>query len=169
MKFREALSRITGISVPVFGIEWNPPEAERAIAKRVLTFLEDRRVLYVPSEMEIPSYGVHSVIEIRGFLTSELGQLTSEGQLEKCLRGMRAACRKFLDAVGPENGPVVRHAYQQGHYASWEFNQALGEMRGVFGIYIAVLAATHGLNVEPGLAKIVPGKDKDDHPADAAR
>ena len=169
MKFREALSRLTGISTPLFGAQWNPPEADRAVARRVLTFLEDRRVLYVPSEMEIPSYGIHSVIEIRRFLTSELGQLTSDGQLAQCLRGMRAACRKFLDAVGPEDGPVVRHAFQHGHSASWEFNQALDEMRGVFGIYIAVLAATHGLDVEPGLAKIVPGKDKDDHPVSATR
>jgi len=36
-------------------------------------------------------------------------------------------------------------------------------MRDVFGIYIAILAATHGLDVEPGLAKIVLGLDKDDH------
>jgi len=79
---------------------------------------------------------------------------------------MRAACRKFLDCVGPEDGPVVRHAFERGHYASWEFNQALGEMRGVFGIYIAILAATHGLDIEQGLVKIVPGVDKDDRSAD---
>ncbi|WP_139165767.1 DUF6650 family protein [Chromobacterium amazonense] len=58
MKFREIISRITGFSIPIFGIQWNPPEAECAAAKRVLTFLEDRRVLYVPSEMEVPHYCV---------------------------------------------------------------------------------------------------------------
>jgi len=161
MKFREALSRITGISVPVFGIQWNPPEAERAVAKRVLTFLEDRRVLYVPSEMEVPQHGVQSVLRIREFLTSELGRLTGDGQLDQSLRAMRAACRKFLDAVGPEDGPVVRHAFERHHYACWEFNQAMGEMRGVFGIYIAILAATYGLDVENGLSVIVPGLDVD--------
>lgn len=159
MKYREVLSRITGISIPVFGIQWHPPETDRATAKRVLAFLEDRRVLYVPSEMEIPAHGIHSVMRIRDFLTQELGQLTDEGQLAQCLRSMRAACRKFQDAVGPEDGTIVRHAFHQGHCASWEFNQALGEMRGVFGIYIAILAATHGLDVEDGLSAIVPGLD----------
>ncbi|MDQ7996930.1 MAG: hypothetical protein AAGC76_13915 [Luteibacter sp.] len=33
----------------------------------------------------------------------------------------------------------------------WELNQALGEMREVFGIYIAILDAIHGLDIEPGL------------------
>lgn len=169
MKFQEALSRLTGISIPLFGVQWNPPDADRAVARRVLTFLEDRRVLYVPSEMEIPSHGVQSVIEIRRFLTSELGQLTSNGQLARCLQDMRAACRKFLNAVGAQDGLIVRHAFHDGHYASWVFNQALGEMRGVFGIYITVLAATHGLDVHSDLAKIIPSKDEEDHPASATR
>ena len=169
MKFREVLSRITGISVPMFGIQWAPPEAERAIAKRVLIFLEDRRVLYVPSEMEVPQHGVQSVLRIREFLTSELGRLTNDGQLAQSLRAMRAACRKFLDSVGSEDSPVVRYAFERGHYASWEFNQAMGEMRGVFGVYIAILAVTYGLDVERGLATIVPGADRDDGPSGAMR
>jgi len=41
MRFRETGSRITGVSVPLFGIQWTPPEADRAIARRVLTFLEE--------------------------------------------------------------------------------------------------------------------------------
>lgn len=159
MKFKETLSRITGFSVPIFGVQWNPPEADQAIARRVIGFLEDRRILYVPSEMEVPSHGVQSVLRIREFLTDELGKLTGDSQLAQSLRAMRAACRKFLDTVGPEDGTIVSHAFDRGHYAGWEFNQALGEMRGVFGIYIAILAATHGLDIEPGLSSIVPGID----------
>lgn len=159
MKFKQVLSRISGFSVPIFGIQWTPSEANRTIAKRVLSFLEDRRVLYVPSEMEVPYHGVESVLRIREFLTAEIGRLADEGQLDQSLRSMRAACRKFLTAVGPEDGPIVRHGFDRGHFASWEFNQALGELRGVFGIHIAILAATHGLDVEQGLATIIPGVD----------
>lgn len=159
MKFKETLSRITGFSVPIFGVQWNPPEADQAIARRIIGFLEDRRILYVPSEMEVPSHGVQSVLRIREFLSDELGKLTGDSQLAQSLRAMRAACRKFLDTVGPEDGPIVSHAFDRGHYAVWEVNQALGEMRGVFGIYIAILAATHGLDIEPGLSSIVPSVD----------
>jgi hypothetical protein len=69
MKSREIVSRITGLSVPVFGVQWNPPEAECVAARRVLAFLEDRRVLYVPSEMELPQHCVESVLRIREFRT----------------------------------------------------------------------------------------------------
>ncbi|MGB8682457.1 MAG: hypothetical protein WCD12_06190 [Candidatus Binatus sp.] len=62
MKFKEVLTRLTGISSPVFGVSWNPPEAEIA----------------------------------------------------------------------------------------------LGEMRGIFGVHIATLAAQHGLDIEDDLASILP-------------
>ena len=102
MKFQEIANRLTGISVPVFGVSWNPPEPQVTVARRVITFLEDRRVLYVPSEMETPDYCVKSILEIRQYLTKELASLESSTELAASLRAMRAACRKFLNTVGDE-------------------------------------------------------------------
>jgi hypothetical protein len=161
MKFQEIVSRLTGISTPVFGISWNPPEPESVIARRIITFLEDRRVLYAPSKMETPAHCVESVIQIRGFLTAELAQLDSGTELARTMRAMRAACRKFLNTVDGRDGRIIRFGDQYGHWASWVFNGALGEMRGVFGIHIAKLAAQYGLDVEDELASILPGKDED--------
>ena len=42
---------MTGLSCPIFGISWNPSEDETAIAARIIRYLEDRRVLFNPSEM----------------------------------------------------------------------------------------------------------------------
>lgn len=58
MKFQQIIARLTGFSTPVFGIQWNPPESQRTVARRVIAFLEDRRVLFVPSEMESPDHCV---------------------------------------------------------------------------------------------------------------
>jgi hypothetical protein len=160
MKFKEIAARVTGLSCPIFGVQWNPPEAERAIARRILAFLEDRRVLYVPGELESPPHCVDSVIQIRGFLTSELGRLADESELSNSLRCMRAACRKFLATVqADDRRKIVHHSHQMGHFASWIFTSALGEMRGVFGLHIARLAASHGLDIEDELAVIVPFRD----------
>ena len=159
MKFKEILSRLTGISSPIFGIAWSPVEADIERARKIIAFLEDRRVLYVPSEIEVPSHCVHSVLEIRHFLTSELAGLNSDSELAKNLRAMRAACRKFLDTAQDDERRIERFGGQFNHWASWIFNGALGELRGVFGIHIAQLAAQHGLDVEDQLASILPAKD----------
>jgi hypothetical protein len=48
VKFKQIINRLTGITMPVFGINWNPPTAHVTVARNVITFLEDRRVLYNP-------------------------------------------------------------------------------------------------------------------------
>jgi uncharacterized protein DUF6650 len=159
MKFKEIANRLTGISCPVFGVSWNPVEAEVTKARRIISFLEDRRVLYNPSEMEMPQHCVQSVLEIRGFLTSEIGGLAFDDHLAGSLRAMRAACRKFLDTVQAERGEIVVSANRLNHYASWIFKGALGELRGVFGIHIANVAVQFGLDVENDLASILPVRD----------
>lgn len=46
MKFSDLASRLTGICCTVFGLSWNPTELQRNIAKRIIIFLEGRRVLF---------------------------------------------------------------------------------------------------------------------------
>lgn len=161
MKFREVLSRITGLSTPVFGAQWNPPEPECAAARRVVAFLEDRRVLYVPSEVEVPNQCVQSVLKIRDALSSEIGKLDGDSELGLGLRAMRASCRKFLSVVASDERRIIQFGADRSHYASWVFISALGELRGVFGVHVAKIAAAHGLDVEDDLAAILPGSESD--------
>lgn len=158
MKFKEIASRLTGFSIPIFGVSWDPPEVERTIAKRVIAHLEDRRVLYNPSEMEIPDHCARSVIEIRHLLSAEIAAIDESSPLSGSLRAMRAACRKFMDTVGRDER-IIQFGAHQGHFASWEFNGAVGELRGAFGIQIASIAAQYGIGVEDDLAKILLGED----------
>lgn len=154
------MSRVTGLSCPVFGIQWTPTEASRSVARRTITFLEDRRVLYSPSEMEVPDHCVESVLRIREFLTRELATLAPNEDLSQSLRAMRAACRKFLgDVRADDRSVIIPYGAQRGHYAGWVFNGALGELRGVFGVHIARLAVSHGIDVEDDLAAILPAAD----------
>jgi hypothetical protein len=166
VKFREIASRLTGISSPIFGVSWSPPPAEVTVARRVIAFLEDRRVLFADESIEVVEHCLRSVIEIRHYLTSEIQQL-AESELCSSLRAMRAACRKFLEAVDDEGGIVVRYGQHHGHWASWRFGGALGELRGVFGVHLARIAAQNGLDIEDDLARILPASDaeNDDHPA----
>lgn len=148
MKFREIVNRVSGFSIPVFGIQWSPVEPEVTKAKRVLAYLEDRRVLYTTGSMEEPDHCVRSVIDIRRFLTDEIGKLDVDSELARNLRAMRAAGRKFLNDVVEQGGEIVVHARHRGHWASWKFYGDLGIMRGIFGLHIALLASSYGLDVE---------------------
>ena len=52
MKFSEIAGRLSGFSTPIFGVQWEPPVIDRDVARRVISFLEDRRVLYDPYERD---------------------------------------------------------------------------------------------------------------------
>jgi hypothetical protein len=112
--------------------------------------------------MEVPSHCVESVLRIREFLTSELGKLDAASDIAASLRAMRAACRKFPTTVDANDPVPVIYGAEHGHYASWIFNGAVGELRGVFGVHIALLATKHGLDVEDELATIIPSAAEDD-------
>jgi hypothetical protein len=157
VKFKGVAARLTGLSIPVFGVSWNPPPAEVTVARKVIAFLEDRRVLYNPFHMEDPGHCVSSVVEIRHSLTAELGNLTKSDGLAANLRAMRAACRKFLDGVVVQ-GESHAGPGRRGLAHDWVFMSALGELRGIIGLHVAVLAAQHGLDVEGELASILPAK-----------
>lgn len=164
VKFKQVLSRLTGISTPVFGVSWDPSEPAVAAARRLLTYLEDRRVLYVPSELEVPHHCVSSVLEIRRFLTDLLGAEDYGAEFTDAVRAMRAACRKFLRVADELEGTHgwFGDRFNPGHFATWRFDIALGEMRGVFGIHVAQIVAKYGLDIEDELATILPGEDGDD-------
>lgn len=158
MKFKEVLGRITGFSVPVFGVSWNPPQPEVASARRVLAYLEDRRVLYNPYHLEVAEQCVQSVLDIRRFLTEVIGSLAADSKLADHLRAMRAACRAFLDATGPGGGRrrVLRPDWMSPFESS--FFTALGELRAAIGLHVAAIAVMHGLDVEGDLASVLPAR-----------
>jgi hypothetical protein len=159
MTFNDIKERLTGISCPFFGISWNPPETDRNVAKRVIRFLEDKRVLYNPSDLEMPRHCVESVIRIREFLTNEMGQTKDDSNLFGYMKAMRIACRKFLDRTFSKDERFLGEARYNGNYSSWVFSSALGELRGTFGNMVAQISAAYGIDVEDDLAKIIPEKE----------
>jgi hypothetical protein len=160
MNYKEVLTRITGFSVPVFGVSWNPPQPEIAISRRVLAFLEDRRVLYNPYHLEVAEQCIHSVIEIRRFLTEVIGQLPGDSKLGEHLRAIRAACRKFLDETAPGSRRGFRPHWGEPFESS--FFTALGELRATIGVHVAAVAVMHGIDVEGQLASVLPKAPQND-------
>lgn len=161
-RLREWAGRLTGFSTPIFGASWVAPPAERQVAAELLSHLEDRRVLYNPSDAESPAHCVSSVIEIRRLLSASLANLQGNGVLADHIRALAAASRRFLDRVQSRDDPDYFAVTSPGHWRSWEFLDALGQMRGIFGVHIAIVAARYSLEVHGGLAGILPSETKSD-------
>jgi len=164
--FTDIARRITGISTPVFGVSWTPPEDKRNIVRRLVTFLEDRRALFADYHAEYGPWVEQSVLDMRAELTEALQSCSDDEQLAGPVRVMRAACRKFLDEMGPfldEMGPPHgrRRMWFPYEAAMW---QALGELRAIFGLHLARLCAAYGMDVEPELASIFPKPDEEAEP-----
>ena len=171
MHWKEVVSRLTGFSVPIFGVSWNPPEAEVAVARRVVAYLEDRRVLYTPFAWEVPEHCVESVLQIRQFLTEVLLSLPDRKGLAEHVRGMRAACREFLTPTAiehfdPMHGKrprilVPRNVWDRSGPDEWRFWAALGELRSRLGHHLGAIAVMYGLEMEDELATILPPKPEE--------
>jgi len=134
-------------------------DEEIGTAHRVLAFLEDRRVLYAPEQMETADECVQSVLEIRRFLTEVIGELVPDSELGKALRVIRAACRKFLDEYDGPSAGLGMTLWRHG--GDWVLGPALGELRGVTGVCVAAIADRYGLDVEAELAAILPAAPSD--------
>ena len=153
IKYQKIAKSLIGFSTPFFGVSWNPPETDRNIVRKLIIFLEDRRVLYSGIGLEEPWYAIPSVDEIRKTLTQTIQIAGDDSDITDHLRAMRAACRKFMNELSPQ--------MQRGEYSfNSKFISGIGVLRAVFGIQIAQLAVKYGIDVEKELASILPREDK---------
>lgn len=151
MKFERIYKNITGLSCPIFGIQWNAPAIESDEAKNVILFLEDKRVLFNPSHMEDAGHCALSVIEIRSELTRHLQALPSGSNLASALKRMRKACQTFSNNLGHPKFSSFDPAVQTSI-----LERELFKLREKFGVPVAEVAVAYGLDVDDGLASIIP-------------
>jgi hypothetical protein len=144
--------RPTGIGAFGFSLNWEKVPGDVKVARRVVTFLEERRLLFGDnhSEDELPC--VRSALEIRRYLYDELAKAKPGKSLEQSMRAMRAAMRAFIDAAGPN---AVNFRYHHAHMTD-SFSLALGELRSLIGLHLAVIVDQYGIDLDDELAQILP-------------
>jgi hypothetical protein len=164
----KASKKVTGVSVPFFGLQWEPGVSDAKVAESVIVFMEDRRVLYNPWGAEDGNACVTSVVQIREELTKAIQNSGINATMLKQFREMRAACRRFLDQLSlnadvGEDFVVEAFVKIHGGGETWvntmgdlRFNQALGELRAVFGERLEAIATKYGITVEDDLAMSFP-------------
>jgi len=131
------------------------PESPIVIAKRVITFLEDRRILYVPYIMEDADFCVASAERMRQFFTEQLSPLSVPDELKNTMREMRSACRKFMQEVVILPG--------DSRPSTLVLVEALKELRATLGQLVARLAEQYHINdIDKGLASMLSTHHKNE-------
>ena len=147
--------RVSGFSTPFFGLSWNPPSLESDVALSIINFLENRRVIYKTEPREDVNQCVNSINQIRDKLGEELENLDKDSKLRVMVKEMQASCRKFDDCIQKNNiGNNYVGALETSD--SITFNTSLGELRGVFGLQIALISSGYEINISDDLAGVLP-------------
>ena len=154
IEFKEILRRITGFSVPIFGIQWDPPPDQRRIARQVLDRMTDRRVLYAPYYRENERACQSSALDLRQDLGAIIDSAPEGTPVYKCAKDIQKACRIFMSgtdqldftARDPATAVATRSI----------FEQSLTHFRKSVGDAMKNLVAAYGLDVEDELAAILP-------------
>ena len=118
MKASEILARLNGVSTPFGGVSWVPPTSDVQVARKVIAFVEVRRVLFSTYSNEVPDQCVASVIEIRDFLTDLIGAGGIGDDLDQALRLARRYSVRFLERVGATEASLptdasTRHLFRE--------------------------------------------------------
>ncbi len=141
MQHQELVHRLAGIYPPNLYASWQTPLIQETdIARAVIAYLADQKVLYSLSEIESPSVCVETILRIKQFLMDQCGKLDPGSDLAANLRAMSLACQKFLGRVF-DRKEIERFGTKKTYWASWVLIILLGELQGVFGVHLATIAA----------------------------
>ncbi|MGH2920681.1 MAG: DUF6650 family protein [Gaiellaceae bacterium] len=164
------LRRVSGVNTPVGGLSWRPSPSERDELRKLVVFLEDRRALFDPYNIEATALVEHSVQEIRAELTKVLQTIGETSRAGGPLRTMRTTCQRYLSRASAfRDEPPWHHRsrfYDGPRFdeADDDFIMALGELRGVFGVCLGQIASIYEIEVHGQLAGLLPAADEDDTP-----
>ncbi|GLI95744.1 DUF6650 family protein [Methylocystis echinoides] len=159
-RFKGTKVKLKGMSLLGIGASFDVSNSDRDTVRGLLTFLEDRRALYSDFHLEAPEQVNQSVHDIRKKCTEALTSISEHSDAQETIRAIRAACRNFLEQhqgnfknLAPSQfGGSTNHA---------GFFTALGVLRANIGAQVAALAIDYDIEIEPGLAAILPPDDED--------
>jgi hypothetical protein len=155
--------KVSGGSFTILGVglSWERTPSDEAVARTVVVFLEDRRLLFGERHVEDEAHCVASALECRSFLTRQISAATPGKPLQATLKAMRAAFRQFVERGGP-HGRNFEH--RRSTYEIDPFSLALGDLRTQVGEQLSRIAWRYDIEIDDELARILPPQDDGSDP-----
>ena len=122
---------LNGFSTSIGGISWNKTTSSKELFTHLLFFLESKRILVNPIELEFKDWCIESVLEIK----QQLVNITQEVKLKDFdadrIRNLIDACNNYLDTVTPMNLTGIIYK-KDGRWEDLSFDRAMKEFRASF-------------------------------------
>ena len=144
--------RTTGINIPFGGISWEYTETEKQAIQKLFFFLESKRLLTNPIEMEIKQWCIESALEIKRRLVDILSECDFSKDTISCIHLMIDACNDFLDRLDTVQETGIIYKNEKGDWANSAFSSAMKQFRNVFRENINRLSSIHKIT----FAKNIP-------------
>ena len=135
---------INGISVPFGGISWSKSNSPKEAFSYLFLFLESKRILVNPIDMEFKEWCIKSVLEIKETLVSITKDIKFKKDEISIIRDLIDACNTYLDTVSQMNLNGI--IYKNGD--RWEdlsFDKAMKKFRLSFKAQIDIIERKYKL------------------------
>ena len=125
---------LNGISTSFGGISWNKTNSVKDKFSSLLLYLESKRILVNPIEMEKKEWCVESVLEIKKHLVSITGDTVFKKDDLSIIRNMIEACNQYLDTVSSMNLPniIFKNNEIEGTWEDLNFDKSMKQFRRSF-------------------------------------
>lgn len=137
--------RITGIDTPFGGVSWEYTETAKHGIQELFYFLETKRVLTNPIEMEKKDWCSRSAIEIKTKIAEVLGKYHFNAETISCLRSMADACNSFLDCLDVVPNEDIIYKNSSGDWENIIYSKAMRTFRAVLKEKIELLSTAYNL------------------------
>ena len=138
--------RLTGISVPFGGLSWDQNTTAKDRFQYLLIYLESKRILVNPCEMELKKECVQSTLEIKHTLIEIVKDAIFDQEDLEIVRSMIGACNDFLNATREDDIPRLIYKLDGTHWANSRFDVAMKKLRSDFCCQLKKIEERHALS-----------------------
>ena len=142
---------LNGFSTSLGGISWNKTTSSKEMFTRLLFFLESKRILVNPIELEFKDWCIESVLEIKQQLVNITQELKLKDFDADIIRNLIDTCNNYLDTVKPMNLTGIIYK-KEGRWEDLSFDRAMKTFRNSFKQEIVKIEKKYRLKFH----KIIP-------------
>ena len=142
---------LNGFSTSLGGISWNKTTSSKEMFTHLLFFLESKRILVNPIELEFKDWCIESVLEIKQQLVNITQELKLKDFDTDIIRNLIDTCNNYLDTVKPMNLTGIIYK-KEGRWEDLSFDRAMKTFRNSFKQEIVKIEKKYRLKFH----KIIP-------------